>query len=160
MEKIIEVVIIKANSYTISGADLYWLLSRQQLEFIFKDIDIFEEPPYAPTAQYRESMLPVISLEEYYGLQTREKPGQEKYLVVRAANDEKGVVKLIVETPNPVKIHRLESGFTPIASLALPRKATDVLGIYGLSKDKIAVVPDLVKIQSVLRMPGRPQMVN
>ncbi len=69
METKLEVATIKANTPPLGGLELYWLLSRNQLEFILQDITVIQSPLQVATAQYQDVMLPVINLEKHFGLQ-------------------------------------------------------------------------------------------
>lgn len=59
---------IKANSKPLAGFELYWLLSRSQIEFIFQEMRSVRASSGIAAAHYHNALLPVISLEEYYGL--------------------------------------------------------------------------------------------
>lgn len=144
MKKQLEVAIIKANSATFQDCELYWLLSRTQLEFVLKELEIFSSSPFVATAKYEEAMLPVINLEKYYGLAEKEDKGPSKYYIIRSVNEKKELVKLIVETPESPKIQKLETDFTSFPSLLLPQNSANVLGMYSLQAGKIAVVPDFI----------------
>ncbi|MGB3211155.1 MAG: chemotaxis protein CheW [Desulforhopalus sp.] len=154
MKKQLEIAIVKANSATLEGCELYWLLSRSQLEFLFKEVEIFSSPPFVATAQYRETMLPVVSLEKYYGLEEKIVNGPHKYIVVRSVNEKNEMVKLIVQTVQTLKIHKLETGFASLSSPILPKNSEDILGIYSLANGKLGIVPDFVGLSRSLHWRG------
>lgn len=151
METKLEVAMLKANSKPLVGFELYWLLSGSQLEFILQDIKVLYAPSGIATAQYQEAMLPVISLEEYFGLPVTGAGRPLKYLVVRAVNDDNALVKLIIQTPCIVKIDQLGSAVAFPDVLSLPRNGGDILGIYSLSDRTLGIVPDLAGISSSLK---------
>ncbi len=144
MKKQLEIATIKANSDNLQGFELYWLLSRKQLEFLFKEIEVFSSPNFVATAKYQETMLPVINLEKYYGLEENEPSGSIKYLVIRSVNEEKEMVKLIIQTSQTLKIHKLESGFDSLQFPILPKNSKDVLGMYALATGQVGIVPNFV----------------
>ena len=158
MTKQLEIAIIKANSKALQGYELYWLLSRTQLEFLFKEVEIFSSPPFVDTAKYQEVMLPVINLEKHYGLQEKEENGPVKYLVVRSVNEKKEMVKLIIQMPQTLKIHKLETEFESLQSTELPQNSEDVLGMYSLATDKIGVVPNFLGMSRSLQLRGNKDM--
>lgn len=155
MKKKLEIVLLKANSVNIQGCELYWLFSRNQLEFLFKEVEVFSSPPFVDTVKYQEVMLPLISLENYYGLEQQNLSGTPRYLVLKAVSEQKELVKLIVQTLQSLKMDTLESGQSSLQSIALPKNSDDVLGVYSLGTDKIGVVPDLVKMNKTLRLRGK-----
>jgi hypothetical protein len=155
METKLEVATIKANTPPFQGLELYWLLSRNQLEFILQDITVFQSPPLVATAQYQEAMLPVINLEQHFGLPESERRRLVKYLVIRAVTAEKALVKVIIETPHPLKMQELETGFAGGARLlSLPRNSTDLLGIYTMPDGCLGIVPDIAGISQSLKWRG------
>jgi hypothetical protein len=141
MKKQLEIATIKANNVTFQGCELYWIFSRNQLEFLFKELEIFSSPSLVATAKYQEVMLPVINL--------------EKYVVVRSVNEQQELVKLIIQTPQALKIQALETGFMSLqSSPTLPKNNQDVLGIYSLAADKIGIVPDFVGMSRSIQLRG------
>jgi hypothetical protein len=155
MKKQLEIATIKANNVTFQGCELYWIFSRNQLEFLFKELEVFSSPSLVATAKYQEVMLPVINLEKYYGLAQKAQTGAPKYLVVRSVNEQKELVKLIIQTPQTLKIQALEAGFMSLqSSPALPKNNKDVLGIYSLATDKLGIVPDFVGMSRSIRLRG------
>ena len=154
METKLEVVIIKANTPLLGGLPLYWLLSRNQLEFILQDITVFQSPPLIATAQYQEAMLPVLNLEEHFGL-PEIVPGRSiKYLVVRAVTAEKTLIKVIIRTPHALKMQKLETGFAASRLPSLPRNNDHLLGIYTMQDGGVGLVPDVAGICHSLKWRG------
>jgi hypothetical protein len=155
MKKQLEIATFKANSPPFQGAELYWLFSRKQLEFVFREVEIFSSPPYVAAARYREIVLPVISLEKYYGLEEKDRLGSPKYLVVRSVDDQKQLVKLIVQMLQPLKIAPLASGPALSRAPSLPQNREDVLGMYSLATGMIGIVPDFAAMNRSLQQ--RPE---
>jgi len=151
MEKQLEIASIKANTGSFHGREIYWLLSRTQLEFALKEVEIFSSPPFVTTAKYQEAMLPVINLEKYYGLEEKERNGSPKYFVIRSVNEKKELVKLIIKTPQTLKIQKLETDFKSFSSLLFPQNSANVLGMYSLGTGKLGVVPDFVGMTQSLQ---------
>lgn len=154
MEIKLEVATMQANCEILDGYQLYWLVSRNQLEFILQHLEVFRSPPFAATAQYQEVMLPVISLEKHFGLTEKSSGKSSKYLVLRAADANQALIRLIVETPSSPKIQKLEKDSTSFTALALPKNNVDILGIYSLSESALAIVPDIAGISRSLKLRG------
>jgi hypothetical protein len=151
MKKQLEIATIKANTTTFLGGELFWILSRNQLEFIFKEIEISSSPPFAAKARYQGVMLPVISLEKHYGLKEIDQDSPLKYLVVRSVNEKKELEKVIVQTPRTLKIQTLE-GFSSLQASALPRNSENVLGMYSFEPGRLGIVPDFAGIIRSLQL--------
>jgi hypothetical protein len=149
-----EVAMIQTNTDLLNGYELYWVVSRNQLEFILQDIEVFHSPPFVATALYQEKMLPVISLEDHFGLVEKKRGRSKKYLVLKAADANQVLVRLIVETQFLVKMQRLEEGLASFGALALPKNNVDLLGVYSLSASAVALVPDIAGISRSLKLRG------
>ena len=154
METKLEVAMIKANTPLLGGLPLYWLLSRNQLEFILQDITVFKSPPLIATAQYQEAMLPVLNLEEHFGLPEIAPGSSIKYLVVRAVTAEKALVKVIIRTPLALKMQKLETGYAASRLLSLPRNSNHLLGIYTMPDGGVGLVPDVAGISYSFKWRG------
>lgn len=155
METRLEVAIIQASCDPVNDYRLYWTVSRNQLEFILQNIEVFHSPPFVDTAQYQEKMLPVISLEGHFGLVEERLGKTPKYLVVRAVNANQGLVRLIIETQVAVKLQKVEQGLiAPFGGLAMPRNNMDILGVFALSEKELAIVPDIAGISRSLKVRG------
>ncbi len=154
METKLEVATIKANTPPLGGLELYWLLSRNQLEFILQDIKVIHSPLQIATAPYQEAMLPVINLEKHFGLPEIGLRRSLKYLVIRAATPEKALIKVIIETPQAVKMQQLEIGLVASRLMALPRNSIDLLGVYAMSDGSLGIVPDITGINRSLQWRG------
>ena len=146
METKLEVAVIEANTPLYGGFPLYWLLSRNQLEFILQDVTVFQAPSLIATAQYQEAMLPVINLEEYFGFPQAAFERSVKYLVVRAVTADKALLKVIIRTPHALKMQKLETGFAPSQLLSMPRNSHHLLGIYAMPDSGLGLVPDIAGI--------------
>lgn len=154
METKLEVAAVKANAPPLGGLVLYWLFSRNQLEFVLQDIAVIRSPPLADMAQYQEMMLPVINLERHFGLQELATSRSTKYLVIRAVTAEKTLTKTIILAPHSLKIQELRAGFAGSRPLSLPRNTSDILGSYSLPEGGLGIVPDIAGICRQLRLRG------
>jgi hypothetical protein len=151
METTLEIAMIQANTPLHGGFPLYWLLSRNQLEFILQDVTVLQSPSLIATAQYQEAMLPVINLEEHFGFPETAFGKSVKYLVVRAVTAEKALLKAIIRTPHALKMQKLETEFAPSRLLTLPRNNHHLLGIYAMPDGGLGLVPDVAGICNSLK---------
>ncbi len=152
MQTKLEVATIKANIPSLGKLQLYWLLSRNQLEFILQDIKVVQSPQRIAMVQYQEAMVPVINLEHHFGLRETERRRSAKYLVIRAVTSEKSLVKVIIETVYVLKMQTLETGFAAASpSLSLPKNNEDVLGMYAMPDGSLGIVPDVAGIARSLK---------
>ncbi|UCF92020.1 MAG: chemotaxis protein CheW [Desulfobacterales bacterium] len=92
-----EVLIFPARAPELDGEPLFFLFSVFQIEEIFREITVCPvpfSPPFAEgVAEWREQVLPVISLEAWLGLETLPMPRPQRLMVVRAprsGNNSKG----------------------------------------------------------------------
>lgn len=152
MKRQLEIATIKANSTAFHGWEIFWILSKNQLELLFKELDMFSSSPSGDTAKYQDVMLPVINLENYYGLEVYDKSNQAKYLVVRSVNEKKELVKLIVEIPQKYTLQKLTEGLDPLESPVIPQNGENVLGIYSLAPGQLGVVPDFARISQSMQI--------
>lgn len=157
MEEKLEIAMLKANSKPLAGFELYWLLSRRQLEFVFQEMRVMPAASGIAVAQYQDELLPVICLEEYYGLPVTGPGRPLKYLVVRSVNDDNTLVRLILQTPCILKIDQLQSAVAFPEQLSLPDNGGDILGIYFLSDRTLGIVPDLVGISGSVKILAKDQ---
>jgi len=146
MEKQNEIALVRAHCLPVEKHDVYWLFGKSQLEFVLKDVESSASPSRVPAAKYRDMMLPVVSLEKYFGIAMNYENIDTKYLVVRSVNGKGKMIKLIIKTVHSLKVHKLETEFSTITSVRFSQNGEDVLGTYSLSGNRIAVVPDIVKI--------------
>jgi len=156
MNKILELAVIKADSSLKSGEKLYWLLSRSQVEFVLYDLELTPAEKGQFTAHYRDTILPVVQLEEYYGLPHRKKEEniKNKYVVAGAVDREEALVRIILQTCHHVQLLKLSENMPPSFALALPKRGEDVLGVYSLAEDKVLILPDLVRIAGRMTVDG------
>ncbi len=150
MKKILELALIRADCSLKTGEKLFWLLSRNQIEFVLSDLEPVEAENGRAAARFRDMVLPVVRLEKYYGLPGRKEEEKNKNYknkyVVAGAVDRGELVRIILQTRHHVQLLKLSENMPPPVSLPLPERGEDVLGVYSLAEDKILIVPDLVRI--------------
>ena len=146
METKLEVVIIQANIPFKGDGGVYWLLSRSQLEFILTEVAVFSTATFAAAGQYRDTTLPVISLERHFGLSSTMASRSPKYLVLRAGDANGAVIRLIAATPQSLRLEKLSPGLGRARGVTLPKHSDDLLASYVLPGNIVALVPDIAAI--------------
>ncbi len=146
MAKLLELATVKANSHPHDGFEIYWLFSRNQVEFVFQELELVKTEGGLDRAEFQGGMLPVFWLENYFGLRRVQGKEETKYVVVSGVSIDGGLARIIIPAPYSLKLHKLKTELTPVSSFVLPRNSDDILGIYSLSSSRIVVVPDIGKI--------------
>jgi hypothetical protein len=152
MEKQHEIIQVRAHCLPLEGFELYWLFGKSQLEFVLKDIELFASPSRVSTTRYGDKMVPVISLEKYFGIEVKYENIDKKYLVIRAVNEKNEMIKLIIQTIHSLQVQKLGMEFTARSSVHFPDNRGAILGTYSLPGNKIVVVPDIVKIFQAFKL--------
>lgn len=149
MESNLEVALILANCAPYNGRYIYWVLSRKQIEYILTDLEKRGEDKTAHTGvygQYLEELLPVISLERYFGLKVRKTRLADKFIVTRTAGENGKLAKIIVQAPFPVRMRNLDFKTAPTDDNGLLKNSEDILGCFHQGTKHIFIVPDLAVI--------------
>lgn len=152
MKKQLEIATIKANSTDFHGWEIFWVLSKNQLELLFKEVEMFSSSPALVTAKYQDDLLPVVNLENYYGLEVRKRNNLPKYLVVRSVNEKKELVRFIIEIPQKYTLQKLATGIETMQAPMMAQNGENVLGLYALAPGQLGVVPDFVRIGQSLQL--------
>lgn len=149
-----EVAMIMANATPIENWQIYWLISKMQVEYILTDItaspaDI--EHSHLQQAQYQEETLPVISLEKFYGLEELPLSSIPRYIVTKSPAADGDLIRAILRTYHPVRIRRLDFTATHALLPRLTKNSTDILGAFTLPDNQLVIIPNidaiLVKLQ-------------
>ncbi|WP_457577630.1 hypothetical protein [Desulfomarina sp.] len=156
MKEILELAVIRADCSTKMGENVFWLLSRSQIEFVLSDLELDAAENGQFAGRYRDMVLPVVRLEEYFGLLDRKvrRKNKKKYVVAGAVNRKEELVRIILQTRHHVQMLKLSKNMPSSFSFPLPRREKDVLGIYSLAEDKILILPDLVRIAARMTVDG------
>ena len=146
MKTDLEVAIVRVCCNSDDKQELYWIVSRSQLEFVVKELDQVDASSATVRANYQGEALPVVSLEKYFGYAAYSENESSKYMVLRSVDKQKRVRKLIVESEDSPKFFKLIRSFAALDSCSVPENSKHILGAYSLGKGKIGMVPDIVGI--------------
>lgn len=148
-QKIPEVALIMANTAPVNGWNLYWLISKKQIEYLLTDIarlPASAEQPDRKRAQYQDEALPVFSLEEHFGLEELSPSTSYRYIVTKNPAPERRISKAILRLSHPVRIRKLTFEATPAQFTGLRENEDDILGAFTLADYQLVIVPDLSAI--------------
>jgi hypothetical protein len=149
IEKQPEIAIFQANTLSVEGWNIYWVLSKIQIEYILHDITPLPpnaEQPHLERTQYLEETLPVLSLEKYYGLQELPTRSTYGYIVAKIPMPSGDMQKAVLRTNNPIRIRKLTFNAAEAKYTGLPEHSEDILGAFTLPENQLIVVPDIASI--------------
>lgn len=144
-----EVAIIMANTPPVEGWHIHWLISKKQVEYILTDIAALPpggEYPHLQRAQYQEEMLPVISLEQHFGLDEPPQSAGYRYLVTKSPHEAGRVTRAILRFSHPVRVRKLNFNSTPTQHTGLQENVEHILGAFTLPDNQLVIIPDIPAI--------------
>jgi chemotaxis signal transduction protein len=97
-------------------------------------------------------VLPVLSLEQYFGLQ--EEPSRSegyKYVVTKTPVGEDTIARTILRFSHPIRIRKLIFNATEARHTGLLVNSGDILGAFTLPENQLLIVPDVAKIHQNVR---------
>lgn len=149
-----EVAVVRANTAPLGTLHIYWLLSRNQIEFILTEIETVPAPGenIPARARYLDEALPLIDLENYYGLEGLGQTLPDKYIVTRTTDPNGELVKVIIPAAHPLRMKKLSFATTPAPGSALNKNEEHILGAFFQDNDTLLVVPDLQTIIKSMSM--------
>lgn len=154
-----KIIVIKSNSSLGGDNRLFWLFSKNQLELVLKEIERISLAPAngfcEATITWQDDILPVVSLEKYFGIPEASLASPAKHLILKGAFHEGQEVQLsMIAIPIFADLKMGSLNFTgkSISPEILKSNSTDILGAYELAGRKIVVIPDICKIASRSRL--------
>lgn len=148
-----EILLFSADVLPVQGWHISWAISKKQLDMVLHNI---VEQPVAPenatvlsTARWQNTTLPVISLEQHFGLHLDQPKEAPKYLVakgLRPLGDKQEVVRLILRTAGNITVRKPDFSCFQVSPDMLPENSHHTLAVYALVGRSILIVPDLSKI--------------
>lgn len=148
-----EIAMIMANTPILDGWEMYWLISKRQVEYILTDIAILPpsaEHPHLQRAQYQEEMLSVVSLEKHFGLEELPTVGSYRYIVTKSPTPDGRLAKAILRFNHPIRVRKLNFNSAPARYTGLRENGTHILGAFTLPDNQLVVIPDIPAIMQRL----------
>lgn len=148
-QKTPEVALVMANTAPVDGWNIYWLISKKQIEYLLTDIaelPATAEQPALQRAQYQDEVLPVFSLEKHYGLKELSPSSGYRYLVTKSPASEGGIARAIVRLSHPVRVRKLNFNATQAQNTGLNSNESDILGSFTLPDSQLVIIPDLTAL--------------
>ncbi|WP_163340081.1 hypothetical protein [Desulfopila sp. IMCC35008] len=149
-----EVAVVGANTAPLGTLHIYWLFSRNQIEFILTEIETLttsgENVP--DRARYIDEALPLIDLETHFGLEGQWQTPADKYIVTKTTDPKGELVKIIIPAAHPLRMKKLSFATTPAPGSALKKNEEHILGAFFQDNETLLVVPDLQTIVKFMKM--------
>lgn len=145
------VLVYPAQISKVSGRQVYFLFSLRQVEDILMNAPVLQVP-FSPlyvdgVAQWGNSIMPVVSLEAFWGPKTFTSRKAQRLMVVRAPQKDEapdGPYRFMLRITPPVRMLSLPIECTP-ASRSCINDYIQTKGVYDW-KNEILVVADIEKI--------------
>lgn len=153
MPKGLEIAMVMANTPSVDGWNLHWIVSKSQVEYVLRDIATLPprfENDTLQRAQYQDSPLPVVSLEQHFGLSSTEQSLPYKYIILKIPTDSQKVEKIILRTVHPIRVRKLTFNSAEAQHTGLKQNYGDILGAYTLPDNQLLIIPDLNAILATL----------
>ena len=148
-----EVVVFRANIVPIKNKDVYWLISKSQLEHVVRETRInplpFSQKYISGIAAWQGLVLPVVSLESFFNFRKDQPIASDKKLVVKTAvQGEDGLAaRLMLDAPIDIKVRSVNADDCAPAGISTKEMETRGLkGVFEWEQDKLLLIPDLDRI--------------
>lgn len=142
-----EIAVIQADAAQLQGRMLHWVLSRKQIVYVLQEI---EETKTADAdfnrARYLDEQLPVINLEQYFGIGNSDYGPAAYYLVVRAAKADGTITKAIIPSRYPARIRKLDFETVPVEKNDLFKNKENISGLFLSGDTDSLAAPDIAAI--------------
>jgi chemotaxis signal transduction protein len=124
-----QVLIFSAQTPRVSNRQIYFLFSQHQMEDILMDTSVQSVPLSASyiegVAEWRNQVLPVISLEACLGLESLNSPKIQRLMVVRAFKNKAapmGIYRIMLRIVPPIRMLTLPIECLPVSNEWIPEK--------------------------------------
>jgi chemotaxis signal transduction protein len=140
------VLLIPSQSYEISGKSIHFLFSIKQVRDILKEAAVFKvpfSPPFVDgIAQWRSQVVPVISLEARLQLETVDRKGERRFVLIRSIDKTSAQVRetlVLINAPPTIRMMNLPLQSTPVGVDWIAEKGL-IRGVYEWENKFIIVV--------------------
>ena len=123
------VLIFNAQTPKVSNRQIYFLFSQQQMEDVLMDTSV-QPVPFAPgyiegVAEWRDQVLPVISLEACLGMETLKFSRVQRLMVVQAPRNEGSsmeICRVMLRVVPPIRMLTLPIECSPVSDEWIPER--------------------------------------
>jgi chemotaxis signal transduction protein len=145
------VLIFTAQTPRVSNKKIHFLFSQKQMEDILMDSAV-RPVPFAPSyieglTEWRQEILPVISLEACLGMEYLNSTKTQRLMVIRAMRDEgdpMGIYRLMLRVVPPIRMVALPIECIPVSDDWIP-ESFFARGVFEW-EDGLLVIADMKKI--------------
>ncbi len=145
------VLVLSAQTPRVSNRQIYFLFSQHQMEDILMDTSV-RSVPLSPSyiegvAEWRNQVLPVISLEACLGMKSLNSPKIQRLMVVRALKNEAaplGIYRIMLRIVPPIRMLTLPIECSPVSAGWISEEFF-TKGVYEW-QDGLLVVADMKNI--------------
>ena len=145
------VLIFNAQTPRVLNKKIHFLISQRQMEDILMDTAV-RPVPFAPSyieglTEWRQEILPVISLEACLGMEYLNSTKTQRLMVIRAKRDEAdpmGIYRLMLRVVPPIRMVSLPIECIPVSDDWIPENFF-AKGVFEW-EDKLLVIADMNKI--------------
>jgi chemotaxis signal transduction protein len=141
-----KVLIFSAQTPPMSNKQIYFLFSQHQMEDVLMDASMRSvpfSPPYIEgIAEWRDQVLPVISLETCLGLKSLNSAKIQRLMVVRAFRNRAapmGFHRIMLQIVPPIRILTLPVECVPVSARWIPENFF-TKGVYEWEEGILVVV--------------------
>lgn len=123
------VLIFPAQAPKVSSRQIYFLFSQHQMEDILMDAQV-QPVPFSPSyvegvAEWRNQVLPVISLESCLGMEALNSSKIQRMMVVRAVKSDAAPTnfyRIMLRVVPPIRMLKLPLECSPVSDGWIPKK--------------------------------------
>jgi chemotaxis signal transduction protein len=145
------VLILSAQTPRVSNRQVYFLFSQHQMEDILMDTSA-RPVPFSPSyvegvAEWRNQVLPIISIEACLGMESLNSHKIQRLMVVRALTNEAapmGIYRIIFRIVPPIRMLTLPIECSPVSNRWIPERFF-TKGVYEW-EDGFLVAPHMKNI--------------
>lgn len=150
-----EIVLIKAAVQPIRRREVFWILSKSQIEHVVQDLPIVPVP-FSPrylrgVAAWQGLVLPVVSLERYFGFKSVQgSTAVKRHAIVKSTTSATPttITRLLIDVAYDLRIRPSITDCVPIRIANEELAARGLQGVYEWGADSLLLLPDLMVVAS------------
>ncbi len=149
-----EIVLIKAAIQPIRRREVFWILSKSQIEHVVQDLPIVPVP-FSPrylrgVAAWQGLVLPVVSLERYFGFKSVQGSTVKRHAIVKTTTSATPttITRLLIDVAYDLRIRPSITDCVPIRVANEELAARGLQGVYEWGADSLLLLPDVMVVAS------------